>query len=192
MHACSIMALFSLINIIQGIGTGATDPVIPIFVISRFHVEYTFIGVMYAIGFGVAPIVVQIPGAKCSDLFDRRKVMFVTFVASSPFFLLLAYSRNMLELIVLMFVSNAVLNLHWSAYQTLMMDATPSSKWGLVNGVAATTWWIGIMSGNALSGILWDSLGVFAPFYVCSFAMALSALPLLWLRETRVERRQEL
>lgn len=188
----SIMALFSLINIIQGIGIGATDPVIPVFVISKFHVEYTLIGVMYAIGFGAASIIVQIPGAKCSDLFDRRKVMFVTFVASSPFFLLLAYSRNMLELIVLMFVSNAVLNLHWSAYQTLMMDATPSSKWGLVNGVAATTWWVGIMSGNALSGILWDSLGVFAPFYVCSFAMALSALPLLWLKETRVERGQEL
>ncbi len=188
----SIMALFSLINIIQGIGIGATDPVIPVFVISKFHVEYTLIGVTYAIGFGAASIVVQIPGAKCSDLFDRRKVMFVTFVASSPFFLLLAYSRNMLELIVLMFVSNAILNLHWSAYQTLMMDGTPSSKWGFVNGVAATTWWVGIMSGNALSGILWDSLGVFAPFYVLSFAMALSALPLLWLKETRVERGQEL
>ncbi len=188
----SIMVLFSLINIIQGVGIGATDPVIPIFVVSKFHVEYTFIGLMYAIGFGVASIIVQIPGAKCSDLFDRRRVMFVTFVASSPFFLLLAYSRNMLELIVLMFLSNAVLNLHWSAYQTLMMDATPSSKWGLVNGVAATTWWIGIMAGNALSGMLWDSWGVFAPFYVSSLAMALSVLPLFWLKETRVDRAQKL
>ncbi len=164
---------------------------IPIFVISKFHAEYTYVGVMYAIGFGVASIVVQIPGAKCSDLFDRRRVMFVTFVASSPFFLLLPYSRNMLELIILMFVSNAILNLHWSAYQTLLMDATPSSKWGLVNGFASTTWWIGIMSGNALSGILWDSLGVFAPFYMSSLTMALSALPLLWLKETRAKRGHE-
>jgi len=188
----SIVVLFSLINIIQGVGIGATDPVIPIFVVSKFHVEYTFIGLMYAIGFGVASIIVQIPGAKCSNLFDRRKVMFVTFAASSPFFLLLAYSRNMLELIVLMFLSNAILNLHWSAYQTLMMDATPSSKWGLVNGVAATTWWIGIMAGNALSGILWDTWGVFAPFYVSAVAMALSVLPLLWLKETRAEQAQKL
>jgi len=187
-----IVGLFSLINIIQGVSIGATDPVIPILVVSKFQVEYTFIGIMYALGFGVASIVVQIPGAKCSNLFDRRKVMFVTFVASSPFFLLLAYSRNMLELIVLMFLSNAILNIHWSAYQTLMMDATPSSKWGLVNGVAATTWWIGLMAGNALSGILWDTWGEFAPFYVSSVAMALSVLPLLGLKETRAKRAHKL
>jgi MFS family permease len=181
----SVLVLFSLINILQGLGIGVTGPVIPVFVISNFSVEYTFIGILFAIGFGVASIIVQIPGAKCSDLFDRRKVMLVTFVASSPFFLLFAYAQNMLELIVLMFVSNAVLNLSWSAFQTLIMDATPSSKWGLVNGVSATTFWVGIMSGNALSGILWDSWGMLAPFYASSIATGISALPVLLLKETR-------
>jgi MFS family permease len=179
------VVLFSLINIIQGLSIGVTEPVIAVFVVSKFHVDFTFIGILYAIGFGVASIIVQIPGSKCSDLFDRRKVMFVTFVASSPFFLLFAYSRSMLELIVFMFLSNATLNLSWPAMQTLMMDATPSSKWGLINGVAAATFWIGLMSGNALSGILWDSWGMLAPFYASSFAIGLSAsLPLL-LKETR-------
>jgi DHA1 family multidrug resistance protein-like MFS transporter len=184
----AIMASFSLINIVQGISVGVTGPVIPVFAVSRFHVDYTFVGIMYAVGFGVASILVQIPGAKCSDRFDRRKVMLVTFVASSPFLLLMAYSQNMLELILLMFLSNVILNLHWAAYQTLMMDATPASKWGLVNGVAATTWWIGVMSGNMLSGVLWDTWGVLAPFYISSFTMALSALPLLWLKETKAKQ----
>lgn len=76
---------FSLINTVQGLGIGVTGPVIPIFVVSNFPVDYTFIGILYAIGFGVASIIVQIPGGKCSDLFDRRKVMFATFVASTPF-----------------------------------------------------------------------------------------------------------
>lgn len=183
-----ILVPFSLINIVQGISAGVTGPVLPVFAISRFQVDYTFVGIMYAIGFGVASILVQIPGAKCSDRFDRRTVMFVTFVASSPFFVLMAYSHNMLELILLMFLSNVILNLHWSAYQTLMMDATPSTKWGLVNGVAATTWWIGVMSGNALSGVLWDSWGVVAPFHVSALTMGLSALPLLWLKETKAKR----
>jgi MFS family permease len=176
-----------LINIVQGISLGVTGPVIPVFAISKFSVDYTFVGLMYAIGFGVASILVQIPGARCSDRFDRRKVMLVTFVASSPFLLLMAYAHNMLELILLMFLSNVVLNLHWSAYQTLMMDATPSAKWGLVNGIAATTWWIGVMAGNALSGVLWDWWGMMVPFYVSSFTMALSALPLLLLKETKAK-----
>lgn len=186
----SIVVLFSLINIIQGLGIGVTGPLIPVFVILNFHVEYTFIGILYAIGFGVASIIVQIPGAKCSNLFDRRKVMFITFVVSSPFFLLFAYSRNMLELIVLMFVSNAILNLSWSAYQTLLMDSSPPSRWGFINGISATTFWIGMMSGNAISGILWDSWGMLAPFYASSFTIGLSALPLLLLKETRVKQVQ--
>jgi len=179
------MALFSLINVIQGLGIGVTGPAIPVFVVSNFHVDYTFVGILYAIGFGIASMVVQIPGSKCSDLFDRRMVMFVTSLASSPFFLLFAYSRSTLELIVFMFLSNAILNLSWPALQTLMMDATPPSKWGFINGISAATFWIGLMLGNALSGILWDSLGMLAPFYASSFAIGLSALLPLLLKETR-------
>jgi hypothetical protein len=66
-----------------------------------------------------------------------------------------------------------------------MMDATPSSKWGLINGVSAATFWMGLLIGNAFSGILWDSLGILAPFYVSSFAIGLSALLPLMLKETR-------
>jgi DHA1 family multidrug resistance protein-like MFS transporter len=179
------VVLFSLINIIQGVGIGVTQPAIPVFVLSNFQVDFTFVGILYAIGFGFASIIAQIPGGKCSDLFDRRKVMFVTFIASSPFFLLFAYSRNTLELIVFMFLSRIILNLSWSPFQTLMMDATPSSKWGLINGVSAATFWMGLLIGNAFSGILWDSLGMLAPFYVSSFAIGLSALLPLMLKETR-------
>ena len=179
------VVLFSLINIIQGLGIGVTQPAIPVFVVSNFQVDFTFVGILYAIGFGFASLIVQIPGGKCSDLFDRRKVMFVTFIASSPFFLLFAFSRSTLELIVFMFLSRAILNLSWSPFQTLMMDATPSSKWGLINGISASTFWIGLLIGNALSGILWDSWGPLAPFYASSFAIGLSALLPLMLKETK-------
>jgi MFS family permease len=182
------MMLFSLINIIQGFGIGVTGPVIPIFVVSTFSVDFAFVGILYSVGFGVASIIVQVPGGRCSNRFDRRIVMFATFLASAPFFLLFAYSRSPLELILLMFVSNAVLNLSWSAFQTLMMDATPSSKWGLINGISATTFWVGQIAGNALSGVLWDSVGILVPFYASSLAIGLSAILPLLLKETRAKR----
>lgn len=183
----STMILFSLIQIGKGLGIGVTGPVIPIFVISNFHVDYTFIGTLYAIGLGVASIIAQIPGAKCSDLFDRRKVIFACFVASTPFFLLFAYSRNTLELIAFMFLSNITFRLSGSAFQTLMMDSTPSTKWGIMNGISSATFFVGLFVGNALSGILWDGWGMLAPFYVSSLAIGLSALPLLLLEEARAK-----
>jgi MFS family permease len=181
--------LFSLINIVQGIGIGVTSPVIAKFALSNFpELDYTFIGILYAIGFGFASIVVQIPASRCSDRFDRRKVMFWTFLLSSPFFLLFAYSRNFVELVLFMFLSNAILNASWPAFQTLMMDATPQSRWGFVNGISATTFWTGIMIGNILSGVLWDNLGKVVPFYVCAIAIGLSALLPLPLKETRIKK----
>ncbi|MGQ9530492.1 MAG: MFS transporter, partial [Candidatus Bathycorpusculaceae bacterium] len=175
----------------QGIGIGVTSPVIPVFVQSMFAVDYTFIGILYAVGFGAASIIVQVPAGKCSDLFDRRKVMFVTFAASSPFFLVFVYSRNTMELIVFMFLSNAILNSSWPAFQTLMMEATPPSKWGLINGISATTFWAGLMVGNALSGILWDVWGQHAPFYVSALAIGFSAILPLMLKETRSKARMK-
>jgi DHA1 family multidrug resistance protein-like MFS transporter len=179
----------SLVNIIQGIGMGVTGPITPIFVTANFQVDYTFLGILYAIGFGVASIIVQIPGAKCSSRFDRRKVMAVTFVASAPFFLLFAYARNPLELVVFMFLSYVILNLHWPAYQSYLMDATPSAKWGFVNGISMTTFWVGVVMGNAASGVLWDRFGMLAPFYVSGVALAISAFPLIPLKEHRARDR---
>jgi len=183
-----VMVLFSLINIVQGMGIGVTSPVISVFVLQNFSVDYTFIGILYAIGFGVASIVVQVPAAKCSDRFDRRKVMIVTFAVSSPFFLLFAYSQNIQELIIFFFLSNAILNASWPAFQTLMMEATPQSKWGFVNGLSATTFWIGLMTGNALSGILWDGWGALAPFYAAAIAIGASAILPFLLKETKLKK----
>lgn len=184
-----VVLLMSLINIIQGIGIGVIGPVISVFVLSQFPVDYTFVGILFAIGFGAASVVVQMPASRLSDRFDRRMIIFITIVFSAPFFLLFAYSQNTFELIILMFMSNAILNTSWPAFQTLLMDATSSSKWGLVNGVSATTFWTGIMIGNALSGILWDNWGTYAPFWASAIAVGLSAAPLLLIKETRTKKK---
>jgi len=64
------------------------------------------------------------------------------------------------------------------------MEATPPAKWGVVNGISATTFWIGLMVGNALSGILWEDW-VLAPFYASALAIGVSAILPLLLKETR-------
>jgi DHA1 family multidrug resistance protein-like MFS transporter len=184
------VTIFSLINIVQGVGIGVMSPVISKFALTSFPgLDYTLIGVLYAVGFGVASIIVQVPGGKCSDRFDRRKVMFWSFLVSAPFYLLFAYSRSFVELVLFMFLSNALLNASWPAFQTLLMDSTPLSRWGFVNGVSATTFWVGIMTGNILSGVLWDNVGMVAPFYVSAVAIGLSALLPLFLKEIRTKKK---
>ncbi|MDI6690363.1 MAG: hypothetical protein QME50_00650 [Candidatus Bathyarchaeota archaeon] len=49
----------------------------------------------------------------------------------------------------------------------------------------ATTFWGGLMVGNALSGILWEGWGELVPFYASAVAIGFSAILPLLLEETR-------
>jgi len=143
------------------------------------------LGLLYAVGFGLASIVVQVPGGALANRYDRRKILIVTFTVSAPFYGLLVVSQNLMELMVLMFLGNAILNISWPAFQALMMDLTSSRRRGLINGISATTFWLGMMLGSALSGLLWDTFGMEIPYYISALFIFLSAVPSFFLKEPR-------
>ncbi len=181
----SLLLIFSALNAIQAAGIGIYGPITPKFAEQRFETGYTSVGILYAVGFGLSSMVVQIPGAKLAARYDRKKIMLLTIVASAPFFGLFALSRSFLECIILMFLSNAILNISWPAYQDLMMALTPPSRWGLMNGLSATCFWGGMTIGSAISGVLWESHGMFFPYYVSAALVLLSALPTFFVKEAR-------
>jgi len=185
MRFSAVIALFSLINILQGAGVGLFFTPLSVFVVQRFSVSDALVGFLYAVGFGLASTVVQLPGAKLANRYDRKRLMLVTFVVSAPFYGLFALSSGLVELFLFMFLSNALLNLCWPAFQALMMELTPSAKWGLMNGISGTTFWVGLMAGSAASGILWDSFSMFVPFYMSAIVFFLAVVPALFLKETR-------
>jgi len=180
-----VAILFSAMNVIQGVGIGIFSPITSVFASVQFEADYTFLGLLYAVGFGLASIVVQVPGGALANRYDRRKILIVTFIASAPIYGLLATSRNLMELMALMFLGNALLNVSWPAYQALMMDLTSSMRWGLINGISATTFWLGMMLGSALSGLLWDTFGMYIPYYVSALFIFLSVTPSFFLKEPR-------
>jgi predicted MFS family arabinose efflux permease len=175
---------FSAVNIIQGIGLGITSPIIPIFAEKQFMSGYTEIGILYAVGLGMASMVVQIPGGKLASRYSKKKITFLTTAFSAPFFGLFALSRSFMEATFLMFLSYAIINFSWPAYQDLMMELTPASRWGLMNGLAATCNGIGMTIGSAMSGVLWENFGMFVPFYVSALFVLVSSVPYLFLSET--------
>jgi len=187
MRFSEVIVLFSLINILQGVGVGLFFTPLSVFVVKQFpFFSDALVGLLYAVGFGLASIVVQLPGGKLANRYDRKKLMLVTFVISAPFYGLFALSQGLVELFLYMFLSNALLNLCWPAFQALMMELTPSAKWGLMNGISGTTFWTGLMVGSAASGILWDSFSMFFPFYISAVAFFLAVIPAIFLKEPRL------
>lgn len=178
----SLLLIFSALNVIQAMGIGIYGPITPGFAEQRFSAGYTDVGLLYAVGFGLSSMVVQIPGARLAARYSKKKIVLLTIAASAPFFGLFALSRSFLECVILMFLSNAILNLAWPAYQDLIMELTPPSRWGLMNGLSATSFWGGMTIGSAISGVLWESLGMFFPYYTSAVLVLLSALPILFVK----------
>jgi len=189
MHFSAVIVLFSLVNILQGAGVGLFFTPLSVFVVTKFpQVSEALVGLLYAVGFGLASIVVQLPGGRLANRYDRKILMLVTFLISAPFYGLFALSQGLVELFIFMFLSNALLNLSWPAFQALMMELTPSAKWGLMNGISGTTFWVGLMVGSAASGVLWDSFDMVVPFYVSTIVFFLAVVPALFLKETRATK----
>jgi len=175
--------LYSLINILQGIGLSITGPVLSIFAVKRLQADMTHVGLLLSVGFGVASMAAQLPGAKFAERFGRRSTMIWTALASAPFYSLFTISRSLWEAIVLMFISNLMLGVSWPAFQTLSMELAPFERRGLMHGVNTTSFWIGLTIGSGLSGIVWEAFGMDAPFYLSGLFIAASVAPMLFLMD---------
>jgi len=174
-----IVMIFSATNIIQGLGFYLTMPVSPIFITTRFSIDYTQLGIIYALGSGLPSILIQFPGGRIADTYSRKKLIILTIIFSSPFTATIALSRNLIELMLSLVLNSLILNIAWPAYQALMMESTPPNRRGFINGISATTMWIGMTAGSALSGLLWESFGASSPFYAAAIIFPLSALPFI-------------
>ncbi len=181
----TLVFIILALNVIQATGIGIYSPITPKFIEKQFMATYTDAGILYAIGFGLSSMVVQIPGGRLATKYNRRKIILITTILSAPFFGFFALSRSFYECVILMFLSNVILNLSWPAYQDLVMGLTPPARRGFMNGVSATSFWGGMMIGSAISGILWERLGMFFPYYISALFVLVSALPVIFLKEPK-------
>jgi MFS family permease len=179
-----IAFILCMLFLVQAIGLSITVPLTPIFVQRQFMVKYTEVGILYSVGIGLSGLIVQIPGGKLGAKYSERKLIVLATMSSAVFLGLFALSRNLMESVVLMFLAYCFVNIQWPAQQDIMVKLSPPNRWGLINGLLATFSGIGATVGSAISGLIWDNLGMFFPYYICALMVFLSAIPVIFLRET--------
>ena len=118
-----------------------------------------------------------------AERYSKKKLIILSLILSAPFNALVPLSWSLFQLLLYLFLSGAIMNIAWPAYQSLMMELTPKERRGLVNGVSATTMWMGMTVGSALSGQIWEGLGVSSPFYLVTMLYLVSAIPFAFLDE---------
>ncbi|PDM26606.1 hypothetical protein CP083_02970 [Candidatus Bathyarchaeota archaeon B24-2] len=98
--------------------------------------------------------------------------MVIATVVSAPFYALLPISQSTTVYLLYVFLANLSLALSWPAFQEL----------GFMNGLAATSYWAGMMIGSASSRSIWDIFCASMPYYLASLTVFLSAIPALFIK----------
>lgn len=183
-----VLVLFSIVNVIQGIAVGLSNPVLPIFITKRFNVDFTQLGLIYALA-SLPAILVQFPGGKIAEKYSKKRLIILSLIFSSPFNAFVAFSRNLTEIFLCLFIGNAIIYIASSAYQSLMMELTPDDRRGFMNGASMTASWIGTILGSALCGPIWDILGPNILYFIYTILLLVSSIPFFFLQkeEKKVE-----
>ena len=174
--------IFSSMNVLQGVAFGVFFTITPIFLSKVFSADFLYIGLVNAVGFGLASIIAQIPGGICATRYDRKFLLVIATVVSAPFYALLPISQSMTVYLLYVFLANLSLALSWPAFQELMMRSVSPLKWGFMNGLAATSYWAGMMIGSASSGLIWDMFCASMSYYLAALTVFLSAIPALFIK----------
>ena len=101
-----------------------------------------------------------------SDRFGVKPMLLRGTFLTAVFFPMMAYVTHAWMLIVLRFVTAACAGTTVAA-QTLLVKNTPEDKQGFALGMLTTAYWIGIMLGNVLGGLVVSFYGYEKTFWFC-------------------------
>jgi len=173
---------FVIMHVLANTSRGILSTVFPFYLTERFGKTKTEVGVFFAVGFGLATLISQIPGGFLADKIGRKKTMVYT-ILPIPFLsaLFLATNDYLLTLILYMAITG-FWSATWPASMAYITDISPSSRKGLMVGVRLTAVRLGFTIGPLIGGFLWDNFDVSVIFYILTLFLAASLLAALLLK----------
>jgi len=126
--------------------------------------SYALLGFIISI-YGAAQLVVQVPIGRLSDRMGRKKLMLlglVTFALLPPLYI---YAENAHTLLFIRALGGVGAALVWPTAMALIIDQSQSHSRGAAMGFYNASFFSALALGPFMGGVLYDHLGLEAPFY---------------------------
>ena len=145
-------------HIVLGVGAGACIPFLSLYFRERFGLGdgdvgtlWAFGGLMTACGFLLAPLV--------SRKLGLVKGIVALELASVLFFVVLAYTDNLVVAVIAFLFRGALMNSGHPLFMNLVMKVTPEGAKEFQNGMQSVAWSLGWVLGPVVGGAILDSTG---------------------------------
>lgn len=175
MPLSSVMLIFGLIGLLNGILNGMISPLIRIYTVFKLGVSATELGLTFSLGSGLVTTLIQIPGGRLTDRVGRKPLMLFSLLGV-PFLIVMAYTSSIFQFILASAGLVALGNLSAPAYSAWLMDLVPKSKRARTSGLINAITGAGMFIGPQLSTWIYQSQP--------NIAIAFTATAIPWILQT--------
>ncbi|MFW6113885.1 MAG: MFS transporter [Actinomycetota bacterium] len=173
-----LLALVCLIIFVDSLGYGVIVPVIPAYS-HDLGIGDLGLGMLFA-SYALGNIVAAVPFGLLSDRVGRRPFLVFGMLAMAGAFVLYAYSDTYTSLFLSRLLDGITAAANWSVGLAVIPDVYPAGERGQAMGTVMAAMGASAIAGPALGGVLYDWLGVRAPFLmvvgVCTVGGILSIM----------------
>jgi MFS family permease len=170
-------------HVLMDIGVAAVDPLVPLYLETRFRVTNTQVGIFYSLGFGLATQLFQVPTGYLADKKGKKKILIFSSATIPVLYLLCTMAGDYLTLMVIYLFINALWSMTWPTSMAILLDAVPTQARQLAVSVRQTSIRLGSTIGPLLGGFAWDLGGGIGSFFVAAFFAATSVPAVLLQKE---------
>lgn len=156
------------------LGFGLVMPLLPIYARS-FGATGTQLGFLTA-SFAITRAITTFPGGWLSDKMGRKKPIIAGLLAYSVVMALYGFSQDVNHLILLRALQGIASGIVWPVISTMIVDIVMPKDRGKALGLYEMMWFLGMVVGPGLGGLLTDAFTIAAPFFVCGGLAFLSMI----------------
>lgn len=172
------------------LGFGLVMPLLPIYA-RDFGATGTQLGLMTT-SFAVARLVTTLPGGFLADKVGRKRPVILGLLAYSVVMALYGFSNDVNQLILLRGLQGLASGVVWPPLSTMVADVTLPKDRSKAMGLYSSMWFLGMVVGPSLGGVLTSLSTIAVPFYVCgALALGSGMLVTFTVKETAVKERME-
>ncbi len=156
------------------LGFGLVMPLLPRYA-REFGATGTQLGFLTA-SFAIARIITTFPGGWLADRVGRKKPVVTGLLSYSIVMTLYGFSQDVNQLILLRGLQGLASGIVWPVISTMVADITLPEDRGKAMGLYSSMWFLGMVVGPGLGGVLADAFTEAVPFFFCGALAFLSMI----------------
>lgn len=159
---------FCIISLLLGFGDGILMPIITAFLMFRLGTSIMEMGIAFSVAYGIAMALSQIPGAKITEMFGKKRTILAGILIATPLLVLLPFTMSLIQFVAILGLNNFIGYLWSPALAAWVADHIETDRRSKAYGFTSAAYGLGSIAGPAIGGILWTffQLNTLLPFVV--------------------------